>query len=231
MNTATHHGTSENGGQPSFPKVLSYVGVIWIVFGAINLIGVLALALLVLLSVVPFPNGEGVTDLLLILAAGIGLVYIGVQTTRGTASDTLENGIGSIIWGVILLYKAFKSADGLAQLTDATVGAFVLLVVCGAMMVVAGWISLAVRKDYRAWRGSIAAAVVDAETSFLDSQFIRMSPIGLCLLPLCLPPIAVLLGLVGFFLGRHPVARKRAVIMAVVGAIWPLAVIVWFLST
>ncbi len=162
MNTATHHGTPENGGQPPFPKVLSYVGVIWIVFGAISLIaGVLALAS-VLLSVVPFPNGEGVTDLLLILAAGIGLVYIGVQTTRGTASDTLGNGIGSIIWGVILLYEAFKLADGLAQLSDATVGAFVLLVVYGAMMVVAGLISLAVRKDYRAWRGTFAAAVVDA---------------------------------------------------------------------
>jgi hypothetical protein len=98
------------------------------------------------------------------------------------------------------------------------------------MMIAAGLVSLAVRENYRAWRGT-AAAVVDAETSFLDSQFIRMSPIGLCLLPLCLPPIAVLLGLVGFFMGRHPVARKRAVIMAVVAAIWPLALVVWFLAT
>ena len=229
MNTATHQGTSENSGQPPFPKALSYAGVVWIVFGAMNLIGVTLS--FVLLSGVPFPNGEGVTDLLLFLAAGIGLVYIGVQTTRGTASDTLENGIGSIIWGVILLYEAFKLADELAQLSDdAADVAFVFGGVYGAMMIVAGLISLAVREDYRAWRGT-SPAVVDVETSFLDSQFIRMSPIGLCLLPLCLPPIAILLGLVGFFMGRHPVARKRAVIMAVVAAIWPLAVIVWFLST
>lgn len=183
MNTATHQETLENSSPPPFPKVFSYVGGVWTVYGAINLIGVLALALLVLLSIVPFPNGEGVPDLLLILAAGIGLVYNGVQTTRGTASDTLGNGIGSIIWGVILLYEAFKSADGLAKLSDAAVGAFILLLVYGAMMVVAGGISLAVRKDYRAWRGSFAAAGVDAETSFLDSQFIRMSPIGLSCCP------------------------------------------------
>ncbi|MFW6114125.1 MAG: hypothetical protein ACOC7K_00110 [bacterium] len=43
-------------------------------------------------------------------------------------------------------------------------------------------------------------------------------------------PFAVLLGLAGFFMGRHPAARKRAAAMAVVATVWPVGLIAWFLS-
>ena len=232
MSTATRQVPLEASERPPFPKALSYAGAVWIVYGAITLFGVLTLFAFVAFSAVPFPTGEALTQVLLSLAAGVGLLYIGMQTVRGTTSDTAGNGIGSIIWGAILLYGTFNSGDEILQISeDIALVAFVFGGVYGAMMIGAGLISLAVRENYRAWRGTSAAADVDAKTSFLDSQFIRMSPIGLCLLPLCFPPIAILLGLVGFFMGRHPVARKRATVMAVVATIWPVAVIVWFLGT
>jgi hypothetical protein len=116
MNTATHQETLENSSHPPFPKVLSYVGFVWIVYGATNLVG--ATLSLAQLSVGPFPNGEVLTQLWVCLVAGAGLAYIGVQTVRGSASDTLGNGIGSIIWGALLLYGISKSADELARLSD-----------------------------------------------------------------------------------------------------------------
>jgi len=99
------------------------------------------------------------------------------------------------------------------------------------VMLVAGFIAFGVREDYLRWRKVTLGKVPSTESpaglsappaalSFLDSQFVRMSPAGFWLLILCLPFIAIPLGGLGFIACRHLPAKKRAGQMAVAAGLW-----------
>src|SRR5436309_3016592 len=90
-----------------YPRAVRAAGVIWIVFGGLILLG----AAVNLLLTVGRQAGDGATaaggvcgGLFAAFIGGV-FVHVGVQSISGTARDTLGNGIGSILFGV--LYAAY----------------------------------------------------------------------------------------------------------------------------
>jgi hypothetical protein len=74
---------------------------------------------------------------------GVGFVLAGVQAFRGTADDTLVNGIGSIYVGVCLFVLVFGGLPTVRGLLAALLG-FCLLV-AGLLAIVGRW-------QYKRWR-------------------------------------------------------------------------------
>ncbi len=119
-----------------FPMIVLAAGIIWIVVGSAILLGAFVLAVLVSL----LPRDEGRTLLLMVGLCfspfGVAFIFVGVQTVRGTAADTLGNGIGSII---------FSGLFGWLDLTQP---------ICwpGLALIVAGVLALVGRSKYKIWR-------------------------------------------------------------------------------
>ena len=92
--------------KPGFPLTVMAAGIFWIVLGS-----VLVLALLIgLVGVVIVTEGRqekgeavfgGLCTGLFIGLIGGAFIFVGIQTILGSAKDTLGNGIGSIIFGVL----------------------------------------------------------------------------------------------------------------------------------
>jgi hypothetical protein len=145
----------EYGLEARFPGTVLTAGVLWIVFGALSVLGVLLLlALAFVVAGAPGPRPRGaeaeaagvVCGLILGGLFGAAFIFVGVQTVRGTAKDTLGNGIGSIIFAALaLLATIFNLAVG--QVPQAVGN----LITCVGLMV-AGILALVGRADYRAWK-------------------------------------------------------------------------------
>ncbi len=142
-----------NDGPVEYPKPVSVAGVLWIVFGAITLLNVAVGLLLVAAVAGGFgelgARGTGmVCGAVLSALFGAVFIHVGVQSVRGTARDTLGNGIGSIIFGLLQL------AVGVLKMiqADAIVGSIGLL--SGVGLLVAGVLALVGRDKYKAWRRS-----------------------------------------------------------------------------
>src|SRR5436309_357034 len=69
---------------PAYPRVVRIAGNIWIIFGGLLLLNLIGGAVLGALC-------------------GVVFIYVGIQSAQGRARDTLENGIGSIIFGLLNL--------------------------------------------------------------------------------------------------------------------------------
>jgi hypothetical protein len=88
---------------------------------------------------------------------GVAFIYVGVQTIRGTARDTLGNGIGSIAFGIYALAFVAQTLVGAVQQGEvAGVINGVLGGINGIALLAAGILALVGRKDYKAWRQSAA---------------------------------------------------------------------------
>src|SRR5262249_9234566 len=125
------------GGELPYPSVVRSAGVIWVVFGGLILLN--ALVNLGLTVGAQRANqgqaGAGVVPFVVGILFGAVFIHVGVQSIRGTAKDTLGNGIGSIIFGVL------NGGWGLLLLLGGAViggqvGAFVLIV--GGIGILAG---------------------------------------------------------------------------------------------
>lgn len=74
---------------------------------------------------------------------GIGFLFVGVQTVRGRARDTLFSGLGAIVIGLLPFLLAFNSLTlGLLRLLD------------GGTLLAAGILALLGRREYKAWRAA-----------------------------------------------------------------------------
>jgi len=167
--------------QSRYPKAVYAAGVIWIVIGALILLNA-AVNLVVGLTqmgAVPAVKGPGIPQgpgpaqgppggavattgvcpAVMGLLFGVAFVHAGLQSTKGTARDTLGNAIGSIIiallnggFGVIVLLA------GLAGMAVAHAAGFILIVIglisilAGVGLFVAGILALIGRQEYKAWR-------------------------------------------------------------------------------
>jgi hypothetical protein len=144
---------------PQRPRSVTAAGFIWIAVGSLIL---LVLPLLVLMAFLVVGReqfagvliGSVVAALFSALIAGVFL-FVGIQTLRGTARDTLGNGIGSIIFGCLsLLSCAVRIATG-----DLLRGVVSLIWAC--MFLTAGILALVGRAEYRDWRNAKQRALSD----------------------------------------------------------------------
>ncbi len=145
--------------EPVFPGTVRGAGIAWIVFGGLILANILVV-LIVALSLEAKDRapgdlrGDRLAEVLgIVVCAGLflgliggGFIYVGVQSVNGAAQDTLGNGIGSIIFGVLNL------AAGIARIGAGFFIDGVISVLCGSGLLAAGVMALVGREEYRAWR-------------------------------------------------------------------------------
>ncbi len=144
---------SDYDDEPGFPMTVMAAGIFWIVLGA-----VLVLALLVALAGAFFiaqgrqEKGEvvfgGLCTGLFIGLIGGAFIFVGVQTILGSARDTLGNGIGSIIFGVL------NGGAGLGQVLTREYFHSAVSILCAVGLLTAGVLALVGRNPYKAWRRS-----------------------------------------------------------------------------
>ena len=153
------YGPESDYMQAPFPGTVTAAGVIWIVYGCLVLLSLAATLFVIFVlaanaNVPAQANGAAVGGLVgadscamviygLIAAA---FLFVGVQSVRGTARDTLGNGVGSIILGVLGLgVVGLNAAFGqFLQAAGVVVGA--------ALLLTAGILALVGRSQYRLWK-------------------------------------------------------------------------------
>jgi hypothetical protein len=128
------------------PRIITIAGWVWIIDGGLDL---LLLASCAISGAIPdrfammdqFPTSF-VTRLAPVVL-GIGFLFVGVQTVRGRARDTLFSGLGAIVIGLLPFLLAFNSLTlGLLRLLD------------GGTLLAAGILALLGRREYKAWRAA-----------------------------------------------------------------------------
>lgn len=141
------------GEEPEYPPLVKAAGVMWIVYGCLILLNMVAVLLLsfVLASQMGGDVAAGAAGGAVCVALFLGLIaaaflFVGVQSVRGTARDTLGNAVGSIILGV-LQFGGAALYGGMGQIVQAGVAA-----VAGGLLLIAGVLALMGRSDYRRWR-------------------------------------------------------------------------------
>ena len=144
-----------------FPRMVQTAGVIWIVFGSLILLNGTVNLLLSFTMKEQVGGAEStgrMCGVLLILLFGAVFIHVGVQSVRGTARDTLGNGIGSVIFallaggvGAVMLVAGFALGE-LALLIAVIAGGIYLL--AGLGLLAAGVMALAGREEYKAWKQS-----------------------------------------------------------------------------
>ena len=153
-----------------FPGVVKFAGVVWILFGcAVLTVSFLGLALIVLLMIADLNRSDliayfmgALCQVTLWLFFGGVFLFVGIQSARGRATDTLGNGIGSILIGFL------SGAWGAYHLNQFITGEVQYMVrqllffgigLSGFMaLFFAGLMALAGRKRYKAWRREKKAA-------------------------------------------------------------------------
>ena len=155
--------------RPAVPKLVRTAGIIWIIFGC--LIFANAAINLAISGTGGGANFAGVGCGVLF---GIAFLYVGMQSIKGTATDTLGNSVGSIIIGVLnagvgvvgllaglALYAMLSQGNVPVQPTGPQVTPQLALMACigggvslisGAGLIVAGTLALMGRADYKAYR-------------------------------------------------------------------------------
>jgi hypothetical protein len=135
---------------PPYPGMVRAAGIIWIVFGGLILLN---LGILLLMMFVLAQKGAaeaamvgGVVGAVIVGLFGGVFIHVGVQSVAGTATDTLGNGIGSIIFALL------NFAGAVAQAGNGNVIAAVVSFLCGGGLLAAGILALIGRADYKAWR-------------------------------------------------------------------------------
>jgi hypothetical protein len=146
----------------AYPTTVRIAGIVWIVFGGLILLS--AAANLLLSFGMPAKSGAegagraagGICTVLLLVVFGAVFVHVGIQSIRGTAKDTLGNGMGSIVFGLLNLgYGVMLLGVGVAAGGMATVIGVLGLAVgfsAGVGLLAAGVLALVGRQDYKAWR-------------------------------------------------------------------------------
>jgi hypothetical protein len=136
--------------RPRLPGTVLAAGIIWVVIGGLILLS-FAVFMLILFSA-PQPAGPAdpragfVCVGLLGALFGAVFVHVGIQSIRGTAKDTLGNGIGSLVFG--LLQAGAAALQGAAGRIPQA-GTHALF---AAGLLAAGVLALVGRSEYKAWR-------------------------------------------------------------------------------
>ena len=146
--------------EPVYPTTVTIAGIAWIIFGGLIIVNLLVFLLFMFVMAAGAQGGErgaavagGVCGGFLFGLFGAVFIHVGIQSVRGTARDTLGNGIGSIFFGLLNVGSGLLQA-GSGQVIQGGVG-FVL----GAGLIAAGVLALVGRSDYKAWRQAQKASI------------------------------------------------------------------------
>jgi hypothetical protein len=154
-----------------YPRSVLAAGVFWIVLGSLIVLNAAAnVALSLAVGVVNQGNqAAGACPAVCSSLFGIAFLFVGVQSVKGTARDTLGNGIGSIGIGVLNLgfggIMIALALSGPAQPQAALVAwiAGGVSIFAGLGLVGAGVLALVGRTGYRVWREENYPSTVRAE--------------------------------------------------------------------
>ncbi len=138
---------------PPFPGTVTAAGVIWIAFGCLVLLHLAVAVLVTIVFAAALPGAAGgaffaggICVLVFIGLIGAAFLFVGIQSVRGTARDTLGNGVGSILFAVMIGCYAtvlFAGPNSVA----AGIGALE-----AAILLAAGVLALAGGNQYKLWR-------------------------------------------------------------------------------
>src|SRR5262245_29984388 len=152
------YGVDDDGRyEPPCPVAVRIAAILWIGFGALGIIGgVVQLAQ----AGAQAGNDQSRGGSCCGFVIAIAFVVVGFQTWTGQAKDTLGNGIGSILIGLLylgvtaLLFTAGVRANlgGGVKLIAAFVG------LVGMSLILAGVLALGGRDQYRRWRAESGIA-------------------------------------------------------------------------
>ena len=142
----------EAGLAPSFPAGLKVACYLWIGFGILILVG--GLIGLVQNGGQIGAGGQaanqapagGVCGMVLVGLFGAAFIAAGSQTLKGTAKDTMGNGIGSLVFALL------EIGLGVLALNFGVNFFAIIYLACGAGLMGAGIIALMNRTDYLEWR-------------------------------------------------------------------------------
>jgi hypothetical protein len=139
-----------------FPTSVTAAGVIWIVMGSLILLGGVINLLAAVAGGGAAPAGAQMCGVLLIALFGGAFLMVGVQSVRGTARDTLGNGIGSIIFAVIVGGAGALVLAG-GAIVGGVVGATAMFIAVinlleAAALLIAGVMALVGREGYKTWQ-------------------------------------------------------------------------------
>src|SRR5262245_12892671 len=137
-------------GEPTLPKTVIAAGVIWIVFGSLILINLVAYLVQVYGQDRGGPReavfvGGTIGGIIIGLVAAV-FIHVGVQSVRGTANDTLGNGVGSIGFALFDFFAGVMQIRGGHNLQAG------VSFLAGFGLLLAGVLALVGRREYRAWR-------------------------------------------------------------------------------
>ena len=138
--------------KPERPIAATFASIIWIAFGCFSLLGAgLLMVGSLMVSAIDGPARLILVLLIVLIPCGFAtaFIFVGVQTIRRKARDTIGNGIGSIALGLLYFAPMLKRSD-----SDLGVGAAQGLAFLAAPLVVAGILALAGRSRYKAWRNA-----------------------------------------------------------------------------
>jgi hypothetical protein len=143
---------------PPFPGIVRAAGIIWIVFGGLILLNFILVMALVLVFAPPEARGAAV-GVAMCVGVFVGLIggvfiFVGVQTVTGSARDTLGNGIGSIIFSVLVSGSGVSVLQRGGASTGDLIAAGINLLAAGGLMA-AGIMVLIGRDQYRTWKRSL----------------------------------------------------------------------------
>jgi hypothetical protein len=156
----------ESSARRAVPSLVRTAGIIWIVFGSLMLLN--AAVNLVLAGM----NGTNIGGVACGALFGIAFVFVGVQSVKGTAKDTLGNGIGSLVIGVLnagvgalMLIGGLALSSGavaappqaagqpaMQQLGLIAVIGGAVSIFAGLGLILAGVLALMGRTDYKVYR-------------------------------------------------------------------------------
>jgi hypothetical protein len=133
-------------GPPVIPNQLRIAGYIWIIIGIIILINGV-----ILLGIIGQGGDKGVVvggscGVILIALFGGVFIHVGMQSNSGTARDTLGNGIGSILIGLLQAGSAIVYLNA-----GHTFPAIVGFAGCAGLLI-AGVFAIMARADYLEYR-------------------------------------------------------------------------------
>jgi hypothetical protein len=139
-------GESRFALEPTYPLTVTLAGIGWILYGGLML-GLVAW----LLVRVDLAGTSACYGLFCYGLIGLVFLFVGVRSIRGTPSDTIVSGLGSICFGVLNVFFGVDGVmAGLALGSGVWAGGIVGL--AGISLIVAGILALVGRSKCKAWR-------------------------------------------------------------------------------